>query len=361
MKLCQARVITPVCHLCLLAVSTYVIDSFSLPSSPDFWVFWYLTSRSFALLSFLLFFLTAFSDPGFVSKSRPPPKEHHHKQSSSAASHLTGTSAVKPMNPSTNTSALPNIIRIDSYEGSLSGRVRISISSEHSFGDQFYQLSEGDIPNLQPLDTNTQIAISKPIPCKPEPISPMIYSQEDSEPRNGSNEEKEKKEEREIGMAFCIVCHNDQPLRARHCTTCNECVAVFDHHCPFLGVCIGEKNKILFFWFIFCQLCECWVGTVVIFRSVEQVDDWDEWVGRNIKYVFMCTVSLLLALLLSVLWGFHVFLACSGITTWESMRWEKISYLAGVEKSPFSKGPCNNIRYFCKLHKQVTQWEVPTC
>ena len=157
------------------------------------------------------------------------------------------------MNPSTNTSALPNLIHIESFDGSHSGRVHISVSSENSFGEQFYQLSEGDVPNLQQGETNTNIAISKPIPYKPEPASPPIYSQEDSvEPKN-------ERIEREviIGGSFCTVCHNNQPLRARHCAQCKECVAMFDHHCPFLGTCIGEKNRLLFFWFVFFQVFEC--------------------------------------------------------------------------------------------------------
>lgn len=31
---------------------------------------------------------------------------------------------------------------------------------------------------------------------------------------------------------FCQVCLLQRPARARHCRFCNQCVQIFDHHCP---------------------------------------------------------------------------------------------------------------------------------
>lgn len=49
---------------------------------------------------------------------------------------------------------------------------------------------------------------------------------------------------------FCTICMINQPLRTYHCKVCNTCISGFDHHCSWLNVCIGEKNKIIFILFL---------------------------------------------------------------------------------------------------------------
>jgi palmitoyltransferase ZDHHC9/14/18 len=41
---------------------------------------------------------------------------------------------------------------------------------------------------------------------------------------------------------YCVECYIYRPLRAIHCQACNHCVERYDHHCPWLGVCIGKYN-----------------------------------------------------------------------------------------------------------------------
>ena len=41
---------------------------------------------------------------------------------------------------------------------------------------------------------------------------------------------------------FCVVCKHIVPLRARHCHECELCVCTFDHHCFWIGGCVGERN-----------------------------------------------------------------------------------------------------------------------
>lgn len=42
-----------------------------------------------------------------------------------------------------------------------------------------------------------------------------------------------------------------RPERAHHCKSCKKCVLKMDHHCPWVGTCVGEKNLKYFFLFIF--------------------------------------------------------------------------------------------------------------
>lgn len=41
---------------------------------------------------------------------------------------------------------------------------------------------------------------------------------------------------------FCDVCKTPKSLDSHHCSRCRRCVYKMDHHCIFVGNCIGESN-----------------------------------------------------------------------------------------------------------------------
>ncbi|XP_061528659.1 palmitoyltransferase ZDHHC12-B-like isoform X2 [Phycodurus eques] len=52
----------------------------------------------------------------------------------------------------------------------------------------------------------------------------------------------------------CGFCLLQQPMRAKHCPTCCRCVRRFDHHCPWIENCVGERNHRWFVLYLMVQL-----------------------------------------------------------------------------------------------------------
>lgn len=60
-----------------------------------------------------------------------------------------------------------------------------------------------------------------------------------------------------------------QPMRARHCQVCKRCVRRFDHHCPWMENCVGERNHRWFIVYLLVQLLALlWAFGVALYDSL---------------------------------------------------------------------------------------------
>ena len=139
---------------------------------------------------------------------------------------------------------------------------------------------------------------------------------------------------------LCHTCRIQRPLRSKHCRTCRTCVALFDHHCPFVGNCVGRGNYRWFFGyaFMFFVCCSLWEITAILYlRTVE----------------FNWSVALV-AMFFFPFWGmsvtltsYHVQLTTTNMTTNEQMNFGRYEYLENG-RNRFDKGVLNNciLRFF---------------
>lgn len=150
----------------------------------------------------------------------------------------------------------------------------------------------------------------------------------------------------EISLRYCTQCLIDMPLRARHCRMCQKCVSTYDHHCPWLGNCIGERNRKHFYLYLWLQQIQ------LIFILILAIKGMNSTIESHSKYGLVCVIlDSIFQFFVLYLIIFHTYLAASNTTTWECLSWDKISYLKLWPRkfgSPFNIGLNKNLRlYFC--------------
>ena len=59
----------------------------------------------------------------------------------------------------------------------------------------------------------------------------------------------QKKHMDEKNNEFCNICHvyYNRDNKVEHCKMCNVCIEKFDHHCVWVGKCVGKKNVFSFY------------------------------------------------------------------------------------------------------------------
>ncbi|KAF8406680.1 hypothetical protein HHK36_008771 [Tetracentron sinense] len=186
----------------------------------------------------------------------------------------------------------------------------------------------------------------------------------------------------------CTYCNIVQPPRSKHCHDCDKCVLQFDHHCVWLGTCIGQGNHCRFWWYIFEETILC-IWTFILYITYLKANIARAWWKDGIVILLLATLSIC-AIFLLLLFLFHSYLVLTNQTTFELVRRRRIPYLrlAGPEYweihslwirigasiaivdvspgshlgipervYPFSKGICINLYDFCCARSSIYSME----
>lgn len=153
---------------------------------------------------------------------------------------------------------------------------------------------------------------------------------------------------------YCEICKITPGYRSRHCKKCEKCIALYDHHCFWVGCCIGELNRVRFCLYLFFEgLCVWWI----FFSSFSGLIEGSEGYGA---FVVAIALTGVFGVLIGSLCLFHFYLISAGTTTWEVLSKYKITYFKPYPSNvnPFSQGCWGNWTT-AVFRSTLIQWDLP--
>ncbi|XP_051220490.1 probable protein S-acyltransferase 4 [Lolium perenne] len=146
-----------------------------------------------------------------------------------------------------------------------------------------------------------------------------------------------------VKVKYCDTCLLYRPPRTSHCSICNNCVQKFDHHCPWVGQCIGLRNYRFFFLFISTSTFLCFYVFALSWLNI--TTEREEYGGSLLKSMRgeVLSVVLIVYTFVSVwfvggLTVFHTYLMSTNQTTYENFR-----YRYDKKENPYNRGALANV------------------
>ncbi|EPS66795.1 hypothetical protein M569_07980, partial [Genlisea aurea] len=130
-----------------------------------------------------------------------------------------------------------------------------------------------------------------------------------------------------VKIKYCHTCRLYRPPRCSHCSVCNNCVERFDHHCPWVGQCIGKRNYRCFFMFVSSTTLLCLYVFGSCLTNVSRIMERDQcsvWGAFEKSPVsgILILYTFIVCWFVGGLTLFHLYLIATNQTTYENFRYQ---------------------------------------
>ena len=105
---------------------------------------------------------------------------------------------------------------------------------------------------------------------------------------------------------YCKKCPGSRPDRSHHCKVCKKCIMKMDHHCPWIGNCVGLWNIKYFYLFLFYATLGDLIAAVLLYFKFKQTDISDKFKNQTAStiyeliFIFKEQIILLIGIMLAI-------------------------------------------------------------
>ena len=165
---------------------------------------------------------------------------------------------------------------------------------------------------------------------------------------------------------ICDTCFIVRPLRSTHCRICDNCISRLDHHCPWIGTCVGKRNYPYFFFFVvFINISQIFtVGVCIAHIIIKILDDKKDkefksnyfngtkskkngaLVGDVVMSLYIIIFVLLTMIFTTGLLFYHIKITKQDMTTKEEIK----KYFLNPFGNPYQRSAKKNF-FFCNFSK----------